>query len=421
MSRIKNFDALNRTPLRADALAIVDAAYDAIDTAQVIREKLQYEAGMLRVDGKEYDLSQYARVRLLGFGKASCKAVQTVEEILREHITEGIAIDVHPGVCEVVTIAQGTHPHPSVQNVTATEKLVHMAKESTEDDLVIVVVSGGGSSLLCWPQEDCDQGIRFFDEAAMAGAQIGEMNIVRRHLSQVKGGGLAEILYPATVLGLVFCDVPGDVFQDVASGPTYFDETTIADAEAVLQKYGLSGYTLRETPKDRSVFEKVHNVEMISNGVAVSAMHRMAEERGYRVIGVGTDRYDEPLMLIESMREKLEDLVAVLAGGEVRIEVTQASGKGGRCAYIALEALNNLGEHDVFVAFASDGTDNSDAAGVIADRHTVRLAEEKNQSISDHLERFDAYGFFEGTGDLLFTGKTDSNVSDLYFVLRRVV
>lgn len=417
--RIANADALARTPLRRDALSIVEAAYAAIDTDAVVRRKLRCEGDTLIVDGAPYDLASFERVRLLGFGKASCRAIQTVEEILRERLSDGAAIDVRGAVCGVVDVAQGTHPRPSPGNVAASGRIVKIAEDSGERDLVIVVVSGGGSSLLCWPMDECDQGARLYEDAARAGLTIGETNLVRRHISEVKGGGLAAMLYPATVIGLVFCDVPGDGFSDVASGPTYFDPTAAADAGALLARHGLSGYDLRETPKEEKIFEKVRNVPMISNTDALAAMRQEAQRLGYAVKDLGEAHYEEPAPLAALILDALEENVAVVAGGETRLEVSRAGGKGGRCQYLALEALKRLGPDDLFLPFASDGIDNCDAAGVIADAQTFASAQEQNLSIDERLASFDTYDFFEKTHSLVMTGVTEANVSDLYLALRK--
>ena len=418
MTHISNTSALATSPARTDALAITEAAYEAIDTDRVVRSKLRVEGDMLYAGDPGYELAAFGRVRIVGFGKASCKAVQAVEAVLHTRVTDGIAIDVHGGVCDIVQMAQGTHPRPSPQNVVATERIVNMAKDTKESDLVIMAVSGGGSSLLCWPMDECEQGSRFFDDASRVGMQIGDMNVIRRHISQVKGGALAAMFHPATVIALVFCDVPGDHFEDVASGPTYFDETTIEDAQKILDRYELTGYSLTETPKDRSLFEHVQNIPMVSNTAALEAMRVKATQLGYKVVDVGSARYDEPKKLAADMIAALGEKTAVIAGGEVSLKVTKKGGHGGRCQYIGLEALKLIGEHDLYLPFASDGIDNCDAAGVIADSQTLTRAKEQGLSLDEPLESFDTYTFFEKTGDLLMTGPTEANVSDLYLALR---
>ena len=201
--RITNFDELNTGALREKALTIAESAYAAIDTDAAIRAKISFEGMTLVVDGRSYDLSWFRRIRVIGFGKVSCAAAMTIESLLRGHITSGVVIDVRPGVCDVIEIAQGTHPKPSPENLAVSKRVVDMAQDSDERDLVIVIVSGGGSSLLCWPAEECTLSMRLYDDLLKTGATIEEMNTVRKHISDVKGGGLAKMLHPATVVGLV--------------------------------------------------------------------------------------------------------------------------------------------------------------------------------------------------------------------------
>ena len=405
--------------MREDGLLIAEAAYASIDTDAVIRSNLVQSGSTLSAGNRTYDLSKYSRIKVLGFGKASGRAVQTIESILRERIHGGVAIDVRAGESEIVSIEKGTHPRPSSENIEATKKLLEMAKSPSEDELFIVVISGGGSSLFCWPMAECEQGARLYEDFKKVGATIGEMNTVRKHISEVKGGGLARLLYPADVIGLIFCDVPGDDYKTVASGPTYYDKSTIADAERVLDKYALKGYALSETPKDERYFEKVNNIRIVSNTVALDAMGAEASRLGYKVVNVGPSYYGHPKQLVETMFREIGPATAVIGGGEPTFEVRHSSGKGGRCQYTVLEAMKKLKEGDVFLALATDGRDNSDSAGAIADASTIQKLSEYSKTIEQQLESLDTYTFFEKTGDLLFTGPTDSNVSDLFVLLRR--
>lgn len=416
-ARILNTATLARTPARADALAIAEAAYAAIDTRAVVRAQLWFDGTTLHADGRGYDLSAFKRIRVFGFGKASCVAIEEIGKVLEGRVERGIAIDVRPGVCAVADVWEGTHPKPSAGNVEVTERIVGMADACSEEDLVIVAVSGGGSALLCYPMDECDQGTRLYDDLLHTGATIEETNLIRKHISAVKGGGIAKMLYPATVVALIFCDVSGEHYDEVASGPTYLDKTTVADAQAVLDKYGLSGYTLTETPKDPKYFEKVHNIPAISNHGALDAMQREAEARGYRAIRLGEALYDEPAQLMAKMRNASGHKSAVIAGGEPRLVVTKKGGKGGRCQYTSLEALRQISPHETMLAFGSDGMDNSDAAGGITDVSTIARSAELGLRFESSLDDFDTYTFLQHTGDLIMTGPTDANVSDLFVLL----
>jgi glycerate-2-kinase len=416
---IHNFEALASSPLRRDALAIAEAAYRAIDTPSVVRDALVLDGDRLVVGGRGFSLSAFRRVSVVGFGKASCAAVSEIERILGGRLSSGIALDVRPGVCQMAKVFAGSHPRPSAANVAATERIVELSAGAGEEDLVIVAVSGGGSALLCSSAAECDQGGRLYDDLKRVGATIREMNTVRKHISTVKGGGLAKSLYPATVISLVFCDVPGGMYEEVASGPTYLDRSTVVDAQAVLDRYGLAGYALVETPKEPYLFERVHNFPVVSSERAVLAMARAAEGLGYRALDAGAAHYLDAADFGAHLLAQRGHRTAVVAAGEPSLKVTKAGGKGGRCQFTALSVLDRIVDGDVFAAFSSDGVDNSDAAGAVVDEGVLARARAAGLSVRRALDDFDPYSLLEATGDLIETGPLESNVSDLFVLLSR--
>lgn len=417
---ISNFDTLATSQSRTDALTIIEEGYKAIDTTLVVENQVSLHEGVLSIQGHTYRLSDYERIFIVGFGKASCKAVQALEGVLGNELDGGIVIDKHASVCRFVNVYQGSHPLPSSKNVEVSQKIATLAEELTEKDLAIVVVSGGGSALLCWPMSECDQGNELYSMFLHAGGTIQELNVLRKHISSIKGGGLAKLLYPATVVGLVFCDVPGDHFKDVASGPTYFDETTVQDAEALLEKYSIKNiFAFNETPKDKKYFEKVTNIPFVSNKEALRAMEAEAKRRGYTVVCLGDEIYDTPPVFLQKTKERLTQKSVVIAGGELSIALTHTGGVGGRNLYIASEGLDQIADTDTLVTFATDGIDNkSIAAGAIVDAETKRKAHEKNlNNEAFHKEDKDSE-FFVEVGDAIITGDTGSNVSDIYLMMR---
>ena len=240
-----------------------------------------------------------------------------------------------------------------------------------------------------------------------------------------KGGGLAKIAYPATVIGLIFSDVPGDIFVNVASGPTYKDETTIADAQKSITENNLGEFSLIETPKEDKYFKKVHNFVLVSNETAVEAMAKKAQALNFSVNILSTDLYDEVDVALGKIFSvdcfsKREDYV-VLAAGEPRVTVPKNAGKGGRNLHMGLDAirLKLVQDGSVFISYASDGADNSDAAGAVVDKNTIEKVEKLGLDVNDYSTRFDSYNFFEKTGDIIFTGPTDANVSDLMILLTK--
>ena len=420
--QIKNFDILATTPNRTMALELVEAGLAAINTEKVVLSSVSLEENILSVQGQKFNLSKFKRIKIIGFGKSSPEAALALEKILGNRITEGAVIGLKKTSSKYIKTFAGTHPKPSRENILAGEKIYEIIKDSKADDLVIVLVSGGGSALLCYPENEREQGIKLYDSFLKTGKTIAEMNMVRKHLSLLKGGGLAKLAYPATIIGLIFSDVPGSVFESVASGPTYKDKTTIADAENIIRDNNLGEFDLIETPKEDKYFAKVHNFVLVSNKTAVEAMARKAQEFNLEAGVVSTELYDETEKAIEKIFFLHKNNTVVLAAGEPKIEIKDKSGKGGRNLHMGLEALKKIkktGEDFVFISFASDGMDNSDVAGVIVDKTTIEKVEKLNLDVEDYINRFDSYSFFKKTDDMIMTGPTGANVSDLMILLTK--
>jgi len=421
-SGIQNKDELATTELREQALYIIEAGYSAIDTEAAVRRAVSFSGDMLTVGENTFSLVDIDNVRIIGFGKASCEAVSALEGVLGDALTSGIAIDVDADEhsCELVDAYQGSHPTPTQKNVNASQKIVDLAEQVTERDLVIVVVSGGGSALLCWPESECEQGVALYERFLKAGGTIQELNTVRKHLSGLKGGGLAAMLYPARVVGLIFSDVPGGKLSDVASGPTFYDKSTRDDAAALLRKYDMeSDFELSETPKDRNRFDRVMNVPLVTNDSALMAMADAARTKGYDARIISPRMYDFAAPTVERFISETPKHTVSLGGGEIRLIVEKSGGSGGRNLYLANEAMRHVGdERDLFIATASDGIDNCEVAGAIVDSETVRKAQELELDIETYLKNYDSQRLFEQTGDVIRTGSTGANVADLMIYMR---
>ncbi|NTV22422.1 MAG: DUF4147 domain-containing protein [Candidatus Yonathbacteria bacterium] len=433
MYHIKNLDTFTATKLRADACEILEAGYAAIDTRDVVKKNVHMDGETLRIMDASFELSAYERIFVIAFGKCAADASVELEHILGDYITEGIVIDIRSGTpLKRLSFLAGTHPLPSLQNVVATEHVASLLSEATEKDLVLVVVSGGGSSMLCLPSDMTCEVLSLVTDALMkAGATIGEINTVRKHTSKIQGGQLATLAYPATVVACLFSDVPGDDVSMIASGPTVLDTTTREDAAAILAKYNvmrvcaLPHCELIETPKDPSIFSRVTNLTILSNRAMLVAMRKRAEVLGYRAFVAHTALEGEAsdvgtYIVDEASREK----TCMVYGGETTVTIPEGvvSGKGGRAQEVALSALIRMSEegtvHETLIAtVASDGWDNTDAAGAIVDGISVALAPILAGSPEVYLTRHDTYGFFERTGDHIITGRTGANVSDVYMTL----
>ena len=416
---IKNQAEVATSEPRQTVVEIIEAGFDAINTEAVIRRSVTLTRNILSIKEQQFDLGKYNHVYVIGFGKASCKAAFALEQVLGSVIKQGIVIGLEPVKCEYIQTYGGNHPLPSVANVELSEKILELSKSITEKDLVIVIVSGGGSALLCWPMEECKQAQKLYKEFLRTGGDIIELNTIRKHISLLKGGGLAKYLYPAEVVGLVFCDVPGDHFEEIASGPTYKDATTIEDAKKIIEKYGLGEYTLSETPKDDRYFEKVTNIPLVSNDDVLQAMADKASVMGLKTKILSAQMYDPPERIVEQFTLAAESGEVLLGAGEARFIVTTNGGTGGRCLRIGMAMLPHLQNGDVFAAVASDGQDNSDVAGVVEDSDTIKRMNEQKLNYSAYMERFDSYTFYKALGhELLSTGPTEANVSDFMVYYR---
>lgn len=416
---IKNFDELAISEGRKKALRIVEAGLAAVSTKKIVEKNIKIEDNALKIKDETFSLKNYGRIRIIGFGKASGEAAVALEKILGNRIDRGVVIDIDTIETEFIDVYKGDHPRPSEKNLNVAKNIVEIAEDADEDDLVIVIVSGGGSALLCWPEEECRQSTKLYDEFLGSGGTIREINIVRRHLSALKGGGLAKMLYPATVVALIFCDISGNFYPDVASGPTFKDETSIEDAKEVLKKYGIDQeFKLTETPSDDKFFEKVTNIPMVSNDDALNAMAAKSRKLGLESLIISNHIYDFSELVIKNFFEKAKGNTVILAGGEIRIKIDSDGGKGGRNQYLAAKAIDKIRDKDTFISIASDGLDNSDSAGAIVDIKTREKIKDLNINVKDYTDRYDEYNLFKKTGDLIFTGSTGANVADLMLLLR---
>ncbi len=417
---IKNWKELSITNNRKLAMQIAEAGLDAIHTKQVILNSVKLEGNELRIQDKVFDLSKFKRIKVVGFGKASCDAAQALEEVLGSKIAEGAVIGLHKKTCEFIETFEGTHPRPSLQNLEVGKRIREISEDMKEEDLAIVLVSGGGSALLCFPKAECEQGTMLYDASVKSGIPITELNTIRKHISALKGGGLAKLLYPATVVSIIFSDVPGDNYAEVASGPTYKDDTTVDDAEKIIKNHNLGNFKLTETPKDDKYFEKVHNVVLVSNKIAVDAMSEKAKELGFSVNVLSYDIYDSINSVAEKFNSQSEENTAVLGAGEPMMKIKKAGGSGGRNLFLGMTAIGKIPKDSVFISLASDGLDNSDAAGAIIDAAVSDKISVSGIDMKSYLENYDAYAFFQKLGDgILMTGPTGANVSDLMLLITK--
>ena len=421
MRIIKNFDELAITPERKILLEIIETGLASIQPTENFTRTVKFENNTLTILQSNYNLNDFENVYLIGFGKGSSTNAKLIEDLLGDRLTEGYVIDTEGQEFKKIEYTKGTHPVVSQQNVDFTFKIMERFSKMTDKDLVLVVVCGGGSAMFEHPHSvSIEQKIEIEKALIKSGANIIEMNKIRQHLSDVKGGGLAQILYPATVATLIYSDVPGNDITYIASGPTVKDSTTIEDAMELVNKFNIPDITPEvfiNNPHDDKYFEKVENHIVLSNLTALNAMKDKAEENGIQV-NIFSDKFqgearDASLELIKN--ETLSGML--LAGGETTV-TAKGNGVGGRNQEAVLSSILNLDEKILVCFIDSDGWDNSEAAGALGDVEVRRKMQENNLNGQEFLDNNDSFTFFQKTGDAIMTGRLPSNVADLMIIFK---
>ncbi len=429
---IKNFEKLATSNLRRQLLSITEEGYKSINTTEAVKKAVRISKNRLIVQNKEFLLNKFNRIFVFAFGKAALESSDALKAVLGDRVFKGLVIDVaqtpnntkDDGKQNNWIYFQATHPNVSEQNVKAAKETLKIINELKEDDLVICSISGGGSAIFEIPYNiDFELAAKIFKVMTKGGATIAELNTVRKHTSLVKGGQLAKHFYPATIINLVFSDVPGDDLSVIASGPLVKDKTTVRDAHELLQKFDvlrqlkLNKIELIETPKEDMFFKKITNFLVVSPKVALRAMKERAEVLGYEV-KIYDDRFQGEARVIGSKAvEASKKGQCVLGAGESTVKIL-GQGKGGRNQEMALSALLSIGENQVFGSFASDGHDFTDCAGAIVDSSTKLRANNLGLNISGYLNNNDSFTFFEAVGDHVITGLTGSNIADFFVCLK---
>jgi glycerate 2-kinase len=446
--KIQDRDALVRGDKRRDqALSIVEAGIDAVLPENVIQNTLKVEGDRLSVGDRALELSKYRHIFVAGGGKASSAMAGEMERLLGGRITEGIVIDRYGTSprTKIIKVLQAGHPLPDENSVRGMRAMHDMLKATGRGDLVIFLVSGGGSALMTCPAPGVtlEDLVRLTNLLLKSGATIAEINCVRKHTSQTGGGLILRWMDGAEVLSLIVSDVVGDEPGSIASGPTAPDNTTYADALSILDKYqltdqvppgiishikaGINGYapeTLK--PGDRA-FDHATNIVIASNIVALEAAAKKARALGYHPVILGSRIKGESREVglvhagiageCQASGHPVALPAAILSGGETTVTV-RGSGKGGRNQEFVLGFLRGAGPGMTVASVDTDGIDGAtDAAGAIADETTLKRATEKSLSADDALASNSSFDFFHKLEDLIYTGPTGTNVSDLRCML----
>jgi glycerate 2-kinase len=435
-------------------MEMYNAALTAVDPYTAVTRAVRIENDYFYAAGARYELDAYSRILVVGAGKATARMALAMEDALGERIAEGLIIvkKGHTAELRAVKQIEAGHPLPDEAGVQGTQRILELVQRADAKTLVICLLSGGGSSLLVAPLPGVtlEDKQRTTELLLRAGATIDELNAVRKHLSAVKGGRLAQIAHPATVVTLVLSDVIGDRIEVIASGPTASDTSTFADAATVIEKYGLKtavpsqviSFLERgkagqepETVKSGDVcFLSTRNVIVGSLAQALAAAREKAASLGWRAEVVtaelqGEAREAARLLARKALQTRDElgpgERHCLLYGGETTVTV-KGNGKGGRNQELALAfAVEIAGMSGITLLSAgTDGTDGpTDATGAVVDGSVVNRSREFGIHPEVYLGNNDSYTFFERLDSRtdekhhLKTGPTGTNVMDIQIIL----
>lgn len=439
----------NKQKMRADAESIFRAGLAAVAPEAAVARCCRIEDKRLRVGDRCYDLAGFKNIYVIGCGKAAAGMAKALESLLGNRVTAGIVIVKYGHLAHLrrIRLLEAGHPVPDRRGEEGARRILALAESAGADDLVLCLISGGGSALLPLPAA----GLKLADKQETTkvlidcGATIHEINAIRKHTSAIKGGLLARAVHPATLVSLILSDVVGDDLDVIASGPCVPDASSFEDCLAILDDYRIADQLpevvveqlragaagdIPETPKAGDpVFR--HGFQQIvgSNLDAIKAAGAEAARIGYPPLILSSmlegDTRQAALLHSGIIKEVLKSghplppPACILSGGETTV-VVRGNGLGGRNQEFALALAQQIAGRSGIVALSAgtDGTDGpTDAAGAIVDGTTIARAEALGLDYRRYLEANDAYRFFSNTGELLFTGPTNTNVMDLRVIL----
>ena len=444
---IKNIEELllaDHNSLKETGLHIINSALIAVDPFKATKTLIHLDGDILKIGSLQFDLSKKKNIYVLGGGKAVYPIAKALEEILQEKIKEGLIIvkEGHQGILEKIKIRKAAHPIPDQAGFNAAKEIRIIAEKAQEEDMVFWINTGGISALAPLPVTfiTLEEKKQINQLLLSSGANIKQINTVRSHLSDIKGGKLALSILPAEIINLIVSDNPGDPL-DV--GPTGLDHTTFSEAIDILKQYGLwdrfpesaKKYLLTatpdlETPKNYGKFQSfVHSFMLVRNKMACQGAIDKAKEFGFHALFLSSCIEGESREVakvhaaigkeVTSSGNPITCPACIVSGGETVVTV-KGEGLGGSnlefalAAAIEIEGMDNI----VMVSLGTDGTDGpTPAAGAIVDGNTVRKAKNLGLNPIEFLRRNDSYNFFNNLNDLIITGHTDTNVMDIRLVL----
>lgn len=449
MIKIKNFDEIifnggeRFKKFREDALKSIEFLLEKIEPENRVKKVLIRENDKLRIFSEEIDLKNFNRIFLISFGKAAIKMAKGV--LSKLDIYKGLVISNidNSDFPKNIEYIKGEHPFPGEGSLNAGKRLIEFSKEIQENDLVLILISGGGSSLVEYPLISLNDLTDLTRLMLKSGLSIDEINTIRKHISEIKGGKLLKHI-KGKIYSLIITDVIGDDLSVIASGPTYFDNSTFFDALRILKDYDLVNKVpesvievlnkgimgeIEETLKEKDFpKERFKNFIISSNYEACKYLIEFFKNRGYSVFYLGsriqgdTKEVSKTLsgIILDIYENKIEidKPVALIFGGETTVFV-KGSGEGGRNQELSILISKYIKDRDIlFFSFGTDGIDGiTDAAGAIVDGETLNRSEKQNLNFRYYLENNDSYNFFKNLNDLIITGPTGNNVMDIGIAL----
>ena len=428
--------------MREVAREIFQRTLSEINLQKVLSNQLEYTRGVLRVCDDLYDLSRYSRVFVVSMGKAAHPMIDTLASLTGPAFM-GVVVSGHPASTQVqgMRYFEGGHPLPSAESTRAAEAILKGLNSLDHNALAIFLISGGASAMVeqaIDPEVSLEDLIEIYRVLVHCGAPIGEINAIRKHLSAVKGGRLAQAAYPAQQVSILVSDVPSHSLDALASGPTMPDSSTSSDCYEIVERYELldrfpksvrdlfAERALEETPKkDDPAFVRSRWWTVLSSDTAAKAAAKFASNTGFAAeIDNSCDDWDYQkaadylLNRLRTLRQGVSR-PCIISAGEVTVNVYGEGGRGGRNQQFALYCAEKIaGENIAILSAGTDGIDgNSSAAGAVADGSTVERAASTRLDPQVSLHSFNSADFFKALGDAIVTGPTGNNVRDLRVLL----
>jgi glycerate 2-kinase len=433
---------------RSIAESIFLAGVASVLPDRLIRANVRVEGSILYITGNSYDLTKYKHLFIMGAGKASALMARELEDLLGDRITEGVVVVKYGHACRLsrIRLLESGHPVPDENGRIAADALIELADQADEKDLVICLLSGGASALLAdYPEGSTIEDLSQLNKLLLTcGADIREVNTVRKHFSRIKGGQLAARIYPATLISLILSDVVGDPIDMIASGPTCPDPSTFSDVLRMLHRYNLweklppyaarhfeagAAGSLSETPKPEDpLFIRTHHQIIGNNRLALNAAARKALDFRMSVNILSSTLEGDVRTVADTLvntawsiqqDQRIRKPVCLLAGGETTLEI-KGTGLGGRNQHFALYVASKLTDRCgiTLLCAGTDGTDGpTEAAGAVVDCQTFPDALRLGINPETYLQNFDSYPFFSQAGGQVVTGSTMTNVMDMMVLI----